>query len=85
MAWTTSLGLDLLMSAQMDNEERGEGNAIAAEVRDVVEYLYWDLHDRWSGDYGLGTSLMKIAMWILYWDYLVVLSLPCTAISQDLL
>ncbi len=32
---------------------------------------------------GLGTSLMKIGMWILYWDYLVVLSLPCTAISQD--
>ena len=32
---------------------------------------------------GLGTSLMKIGMWILYWDYLVVLSLPCIAISPD--
>ncbi len=44
------LGLDLLLSAQMDNEELGEVDAIAAEVRDVAEYLYWDLHDRWSGD-----------------------------------
>ena len=50
MAWAMVWGFDLLLSAQMDNEELGEVDAIAAEVRDVAEYLYWDLHDQWSGD-----------------------------------